>query len=144
MPGLTCLVLAALVNGRSRLAWVCFALAVSVRQDQDGGIHLAMAMSPLVLLRWRGLAMPPSLRRLLVMSGVALVVSAIGMLSSSWRGSTSSRGEKVAFAAADHGVKTLTLHFDADGGETSLSFRFTATTSLIITSSRLRQISGPN
>jgi hypothetical protein len=79
MPGLVCLVLAALLTGRFRLAWVCLALAASVRQDC--GIHLALAMSPLVLLRWRGVAMPPSLRRLIVMSAVAVGLSVAGMLS---------------------------------------------------------------
>jgi hypothetical protein len=79
MPGLTCLLLGAVVTGRNALAWISLVLAASVRQD--GGIHIAMALSPLIFLRWRGLEMLPSMRKLLVMSGVAVAISAFGMLS---------------------------------------------------------------
>ena len=73
-PGLVCLVLAAVVTGRTRLTWIVLALAVSVRQD--GGLHVALALAPLVYLKWRGTEMLPSQRRLIVTIGVALAASA--------------------------------------------------------------------
>ncbi len=79
MPGLTCLALAALVTGRTRTAWVCLALAASVRQD--GGIHVATAVAPLLFLSWRGVEMTPTRRKLVITIGVALAISLVGMVS---------------------------------------------------------------
>ncbi len=75
-PALICLVLAAVVTGRTRLTWIMIALAVSVRQD--GGFHVALALSPLVYLKRRGTEMVPSQRRLLVTIGVAVSASIVG------------------------------------------------------------------
>lgn len=71
IPALTCLTLGALVTGRPRMAWLCLVVAASVRQD--GGAHVAIALVPLVVLRWRGVAMAPSRRRL-----VAMICAGIG------------------------------------------------------------------
>lgn len=78
MPGLTCLVLGALVTGRIRTAWLCLALAASVRQD--GGIHVAMAVAPLLFLHWRGVVMAPTRRQLILTIAVAVAISVTGML----------------------------------------------------------------
>lgn len=79
MPGLTCLALAALVTGRTRTAWVCLALAASVRQD--GGIHVACAVAPLLFLSWRGVEMTPTRRKLVITIAVAIGISVVGMVS---------------------------------------------------------------
>lgn len=76
-PGLICLLLAATVTGRTRLAWICLALAASVRQD--GGLHAALALTPLLYLRWRGVNMPPSVRRLVVTICVAIGTSLVAI-----------------------------------------------------------------
>jgi hypothetical protein len=52
IPGFICLLLAAIVAGRTRLAWCTLALALSVRED--AGMHAALALLPLVYLGWRG------------------------------------------------------------------------------------------
>ncbi len=75
-PALICLVLAAVVTGRTRLTWIMIALAVSVRQDC--GLHVALALAPLVYLKWRGTEMLPSQRRLLVTIAVAVGASLAG------------------------------------------------------------------
>jgi hypothetical protein len=77
-PALICLTLAAVVTGRTRLTWIVIALAVSVRQD--GGLHVALAMLPLVYLRWRGVAGLPTQRRLLTTIGVAIAASLVGFV----------------------------------------------------------------
>jgi hypothetical protein len=51
IPGLLCLTLAALVAGRTRLAWVLLALTFSIRED--AGVHAACALAPLAYLAWR-------------------------------------------------------------------------------------------
>lgn len=75
-PPLICIVLAAVVTGRTRLTWIAIALAVSVRQD--GGLHVALALMPLVYLKWRGAEILPSHRRLLVTIGIAIGASVVG------------------------------------------------------------------
>lgn len=76
--GLVCLVLAAVVTGRTKLAWVCLGLAASVRQD--GGGHVALALLPLIYLHWRGVAMSPSRRRLWAVFGVAIGASVLAVV----------------------------------------------------------------
>jgi len=77
-PGLTCLMLAAVVTDRRRMAWVCFALAAAVKQD--AGIHIAMALLPLWFLRGRGVEMPPTRRKLAIMIAVAIGVTVGGIV----------------------------------------------------------------
>lgn len=79
MPGFICLMLASIVTGRTRWAWVWLVFAASVRQD--GGIHVATALAPLVFLHWRGFAMLPSRRALVQMMGFAVGLSVVGMLA---------------------------------------------------------------
>ncbi len=78
MPGLTCMTVAALVTGRTRGAWVWLVLAASVRQD--GGIHIALALAPVLFLQWRGYERLPSRRTILLMMSVAVGISVTGML----------------------------------------------------------------
>jgi hypothetical protein len=79
MPGLISLMLASLVTGRTRWAWLWLVLAAWVRQD--GGIHIATAIAPILFLSWRGRAMLPSRRTLIVMISAAVAMSVVGMLS---------------------------------------------------------------
>lgn len=74
-PGLTCLVLVALMTGRTRMTWICLGLAASVRQD--GGVHVAVALLPVLYLHWRNVAMRPSRRRILATIGVAVAASVL-------------------------------------------------------------------
>lgn len=76
--GLLCLLLAMIAAGRTRLAWLCLALALSVRED--GGVHATCALAPLVYLQWRGTPLPASRRTLLAMIGVSLVSTVIGLI----------------------------------------------------------------
>lgn len=79
MPGLISLMLASLVTGRTRWAWVWLVLAAGVRQD--GGIHIATAIAPILFLSWRGREMLPSRRTLILMISAAVAMSVVGMLS---------------------------------------------------------------
>lgn len=79
MPGFTCLMLAALVTGRTRWAWVWLVLAACVRQD--GGIHIATALAPVLFLAWRRREMVPARRTLIVMMASAIAMSVAGMLA---------------------------------------------------------------
>ena len=79
IPGLICMTLGAAVTGRIRLAWVCLAMAAMVRED--GGLHTALALSPLVYLKWRGVPMPPTIRVLLRMCAVAIAASFVGIVA---------------------------------------------------------------
>lgn len=74
-PGLICLVLVAVVNGRTRLSWLLLGLAASIRQDS--GLHLALALMPVLYLKWRGVEMIPSRRRLIVTIAVAIGTSVV-------------------------------------------------------------------
>ena len=71
--GLVCLVVAAAATGRRRLAWTCLVLAASVRQD--GGLHTALALAPLLFLSWRGVEMALTTRQLVAMIVAAIVAS---------------------------------------------------------------------
>ncbi|MDB4962332.1 MAG: hypothetical protein JWP01_2331 [Myxococcales bacterium] len=75
-PGLLCLLLVAVVSGRTRLSWMLLAFTVSVRQD--GGAHAALALLPVLYLKWRGTEMLPSKRRLVAIIVVALAASVAG------------------------------------------------------------------
>lgn len=75
-PALICLALCAVVTGRTRMTWIMIALAAGVRQD--GGLHVALAFSPLVYLKWRGVEMPVSMRRLLATMAIAIAASVVG------------------------------------------------------------------
>ncbi len=77
VPGLTCVVLAALVTGRRRTAWSCLVLAAAVKQD--AGVHLALAILPLWYLRGHGIAMGSTRRQLAIAIGVALASTIIGI-----------------------------------------------------------------
>jgi len=77
-PGLICLTLVSLVTGRTRLTWLFLGLAASIRQDS--GIHAAVAIAPLIYLKWRGTELRPTLRRLLVTFGVAVGASVAGII----------------------------------------------------------------
>lgn len=79
MPGFICLMLGAVVTGRVRWAWVWLGLAASVRQD--GGIHAATALAPLLFLQVRGVAMLASRRTLVAMIAVAVGLSALAMVA---------------------------------------------------------------
>ena len=79
IPAYICLMLVMLTTGRQRWAWVFFALALSIRED--AGVHTAMALLPLVYLKWRGTELAPRMRTLLVMCGVGIGVTVIGSLS---------------------------------------------------------------
>ncbi len=76
--GLLCLLLVMLVTGRRRLAWVFLVLTLSVRED--GGVHAACALAPLVYLHWRGVELLVSRRTLLAMIGVSIVSTVIGVI----------------------------------------------------------------
>lgn len=75
-PALICLALCAVVTGRLRLTWIMIALAACVRQD--GGLHVALALSPVVYLKWRGVDIPVSMRRLLATVAIAIAASVAG------------------------------------------------------------------
>ncbi len=77
-PGLICGLLAAVVTDRPRLAWLFLVLAVSVRQD--GGLHVALALAPLAYLKWRGVEMAPSMRRILVLIGAGFGATTLAFL----------------------------------------------------------------
>lgn len=79
IPGLICLVLVSLVTGRTPMTWILIALAASVRQD--GGLHVALAIAPLVYLRWRGVEMLPGQRRLIAAMAVAIGLSVAAIAS---------------------------------------------------------------
>jgi hypothetical protein len=68
--GLNCLLLACVVTERKRATWIVLVIAASVRQD--AGMHAALALTPLLLLRWRGNGAVPPRKRLLVLIGVAI------------------------------------------------------------------------
>ncbi len=74
-PGLTCLVLVALMTGRTRMTWIWLGLAATVRQD--GGVHIAVALLPVLYLQWRGVAMAPSRRRIVATIGIAVAASVV-------------------------------------------------------------------
>ncbi|HTR54134.1 MAG TPA: hypothetical protein VMJ10_25755 [Kofleriaceae bacterium] len=76
--GFACLTLAAFVSGRTRLAWICLALTVSVRQD--GGFVVATALLPLLLLGWRGVALAMPRRRLVLAFAIAVAASVAAMV----------------------------------------------------------------
>lgn len=76
--GLVCLVLVAVVTGRTRLTWILLGLAASVRQD--GGLHVALALMPLAFLKWRGADLVPTQRRLLATIGISLGSMVVLML----------------------------------------------------------------
>jgi hypothetical protein len=78
IAGFICLLLVALVTGRMKLAWLFLALALAVRED--AGVHTACALAPMVYLRWRGLELAASRRTLLVMVGVSLASTVIGVV----------------------------------------------------------------
>jgi hypothetical protein len=78
IPGLICLLLAAVVTGHPRRAWIYLVLATSVRED--AGFHAALALLPLLYLRWRGVNLPPRPRALARMIAVAVGASIAGIL----------------------------------------------------------------
>jgi len=75
MSGLVCLLLGAVVTGRLRTAWLMLVLAASVRQD--GGLHVALAMTPVLYLERRGVALGVSRRQLSLLFGCAIAASAL-------------------------------------------------------------------
>lgn len=75
IPGLTCLLLAAVVSNRTRLAWACLLLTAAVRED--AGFHVALALLPVLALQLRGAEMLPSRRWLIRMVVAAVVASVI-------------------------------------------------------------------
>jgi hypothetical protein len=75
--GFSCLALTSIATGRTRLAWVFLVLAASVRQD--GGVHAAIALAPLLYLQWRGVPMVPSRRALVI-----AIAGAIGLTVASF------------------------------------------------------------
>ncbi len=77
--GMICLMLGALVTDRPRTAWLCLALAASVKQD--GGIHIAMAVLPLLLLHWRGTDMAPTRRRLVLAIAVGVAITVVELVA---------------------------------------------------------------
>jgi hypothetical protein len=77
IPGLICLVLGAVLTGRTRLAWVVLGIAVCVRED--AGLHTALALSPVLYLHWRGVEMLPSRRTLVKMIAVAIAASVVAI-----------------------------------------------------------------
>lgn len=79
IPGLGCLVIAGLVTGRVRLAWVCLVLAACVRED--AGFHTALALAPLWYLSWRGVELRASRRTVISMIAVALAASMVAILA---------------------------------------------------------------
>ncbi|HEV7557983.1 MAG TPA: hypothetical protein VGO00_21095, partial [Kofleriaceae bacterium] len=78
IAGFGCLVLVALVTSRIRLAWILFAIAISVRED--AGFHTALAIAPLLYLQWRGVEMSPSRRTVVAMIAIAIGSSVLGSL----------------------------------------------------------------
>ncbi|HTR54135.1 MAG TPA: hypothetical protein VMJ10_25760 [Kofleriaceae bacterium] len=78
MPAFACLMLGAIVTGRTRLAWTFLALTAAVRQD--GGFVAATTLLPLLYLSWRGVEMRPTRKRLAVMFGVAIGASVVAMV----------------------------------------------------------------
>ena len=78
IAGLVCLLLVAVVAGRSRTAWVLLILAVSVRED--AGMHAGLALAPLLYLKWRGVEIPTSLRTIRRMMVAAACASVLGLL----------------------------------------------------------------
>jgi hypothetical protein len=75
IPGLTSLLLGAVVTNRRAWIWPLLALALSVRED--AGFHLALALCPLLYLTWRG-ALDPALRKtLFVLIGVSIAASVV-------------------------------------------------------------------
>ena len=79
IPAYICLMLVMLTTGRQRWAWVFYCLALSIRED--AGVHTAMALLPLVYLKWRGTELAPRMRTLLVMCAVGIGTTVIGSLS---------------------------------------------------------------
>ncbi len=73
-----CLTLACVLTQRTRWTWVCLALAASIRQD--GGFHVAMALTPLLYLSWRGVSLPVTRRRIWLVFGVAVGSSVAAFL----------------------------------------------------------------
>jgi hypothetical protein len=69
IPGLFSLLLVCVATGRTRVAWVLLFLSVSIREDV--GLHLALALSPLLYLNWRGRPLAVSRRTLVAMIGAA-------------------------------------------------------------------------
>jgi hypothetical protein len=73
IPGLICIVLVAVTTDRPRLAWVCLALCVAVRED--AGFHAALALAPLLYLEVRGVDIGTPRRTLVTMIAAAFAAS---------------------------------------------------------------------
>jgi hypothetical protein len=77
IPGLVCLVLVFAATGQTRLTWVFIVLAASVRED--AGFHTALALMPVLYLRWRGVDIGTTLRQLIAMIATACAMSVVAV-----------------------------------------------------------------
>jgi hypothetical protein len=73
IPGLVCLALVFAASGQIRLTWVFIVVAASIRED--GGFHTALALMPVLYLRWRGVDTGTTLRQLIAMVATASAMS---------------------------------------------------------------------
>lgn len=78
IPAFGCLALGMIVTGRVRLAWLFLAITLSVRED--AGVHIGLAMLPLLYLHWRGVELRVTRRTLLAMIGTAFAATVAGMI----------------------------------------------------------------
>lgn len=77
IPGLIILMLATTLTGRGGLGWMFLILAATVRED--AGLHAALALSPVLYLKWRGTHVPVATRTILRMVAFSIAFSILGI-----------------------------------------------------------------